>query len=60
MSLSMQLRILLELYSTFGTRNIKSFYYSSETISFLSPQIWVVSSVKDSENLKIFKSSIKS
>ena len=48
--------------STFETRNIKSVYYGSETISFLGPKIWerLPSNIKDSENLNIFKSNIKS
>ena len=48
--------------STFETRNIKSVYYSSETISLLGPKIWELlpSNIKDSENLNIFKSNIKS
>ena len=48
--------------SAFETRNIKSVYYGSETISFIGPKIWELlpSSIKDSENLNIFKSNIKS
>ena len=48
--------------STFETRNIKSVYYDSETISFLGPKIWELlpSNIKDSENLNTFKSNIKS
>ena len=48
--------------SFFETRNIKSVYYGSETISFLGPKIWefLPSNIEDSENLNIFKSSIKS
>ena len=48
--------------STFETRNIKSVYYGSETISFLGPKMWELlpSNIKDSENLNIFKSNIKS
>ena len=48
--------------STVETRNIKSIYYGSETIPFKSPKIWELlpSSIKDSENLDIFKSNIKS
>ena len=48
--------------STFETRNIKSVYYGSETISFLGSKIWerLSSNIKDSENLNIFKSNIKS
>ena len=48
--------------STFETRNIKSVYYGSETISFIGPKIWELlpSNIKDSENLNIFKSNIKS
>ena len=47
--------------STFETRNIKSVYYGSETISFIGPKIWELlpSNIKDSENLNIFKSNIK-
>ena len=47
---------------TIETRNIKSAYYSSETISFLGPKIWELlpSNIKHSENLNIFKSNIKS
>ena len=47
--------------STFETRNIKSVYYGSE-ISFIGPKIWELlpSNIKDSENLNIFKSNIKS
>ena len=47
--------------STFETRNIESVYYGSET-SFLDPKIWkrLPSNIKDSENLNIFKSDIKS
>ena len=41
--------------STFETRNIKSVYYGSETISFLGPKIWELlpSNIKDSENFHI-------
>ena len=48
--------------STFETRNIKSVYYGFETISFLGPKIWELlpSNNKDSENLNILKSNIKS
>ena len=48
--------------STFETRNIKSFFYGSETISFIRPKIWQLlpSNVNDSENLNIFKANIKS
>ena len=48
--------------STFETRNIKSVYYGSETISFLGPKIRepLPSNIKDSENLNNFKSNIKS
>ena len=48
--------------STFETRNIKSVYYGSETISFIGPKIWELlpSNIKDSENLNIFKPNIKS
>ena len=48
--------------STFETRNIKSVYYGSETISFIGPKIWELlpSNIKDSENLNIFKSNVKS
>ena len=48
--------------STFETRNIKSVYYGSETISFIGPKIWdfLPNNNKDSENLNIFKSNIKS
>ena len=48
--------------STFETRNIKSVYYGSETISFIGPKIWkrLPSNIKDLENLNIFKSNIKS
>ena len=47
--------------STFETRNIKSVYYGSETISFIGPKIWELlpSNLKDSEKLIIFKSNIK-
>ena len=47
---------------TFETRNIKSVYYGSETISFLGPKIWehLPNNIKNSENLNIFRSSIKS
>ena len=46
--------------SAFETRNIKSVYYISETISFLGPKIWELlpSNIKDSQNLNIFKSNI--
>ena len=46
--------------SAFETRNIKSVYYISGTISFLGPKIWKLlpSNIKDSENLNIFKSNI--
>ena len=48
--------------STFETSNTKSVYYGSETIPFLGPKIWELlpSSIKDSENLNIFKLNIKS
>ena len=48
--------------STFEKRNVKYAYYGSETISFLGPKIWELlpSNIKDSENLNIFKSNIKS
>ena len=48
--------------STFETRNIKSVYYGSETISFLGPKIWELlpSNIKNSENLSILKSNMKS
>ena len=48
--------------STFEKRNIKCVYYDSETISFIGPKIWepLPSIIKDSENLHIFKSNIKS
>ena len=41
---------------------MKSVYYGSETISFLDPKIWELlpSNSKDSENLNIFKSNVKS
>ena len=47
--------------STFETRNIKSVYYDSE-ISIIGPKTWQLlpSNVKDSENVNIFKSNIKS
>ena len=48
--------------STFETRNIKSVYYGPETTSFIGPKMWELlpSNIKDSENLNIFKSNIKS
>ena len=48
--------------STFETRNTKPVYYGSETISFISSKIWnlLPINIKDSENLNIFKSNIKS
>ena len=48
--------------STFETRNIKSVYYGSETISFLGLKIWELQprNIKDSEILNIFKANIKS
>ena len=48
--------------STFEKRNIKCVYYDSETISFIDPKTWepLPSIIKDSENLHIFKSNIKS
>ena len=48
--------------STFETRNIRSVYYGSETISFIGPKIWELlpSNIYDSENLNIFKLNIKS
>ena len=47
--------------STSETRNIKSVYYGSETISFIGPKIWELlpSNIKDSESLNTFKSNIK-
>ena len=47
--------------STFET-NINSVYYGSETISFLDPKMWELlpSNIKDTKNLNIFKSNIKS
>ena len=48
--------------SVLETRNGKSVYIGSETISFLGPQIWELlpSNIKDSENLNIFKPNIRS
>ena len=48
--------------STFETRNIKSVYYGSEPISFIGPKILELlpSSIKDLENINIFKANIKS
>ena len=48
--------------STFETKNIKSVYYGLETVSFICLKIWELlpSNIKDSENLSIFKSNIKS
>ena len=48
--------------STFETKNTRSVYYASETIFFVGPKIWELlpSNIKDSENLNIFKSNIKS
>ena len=48
--------------TTFETRNIKSVYYGSETISFIAPKIWELlpSNTEDSKNLNIFKSNIES
>ena len=49
-------------YSSLFETNIKSVYYYSETIYFLGPKMWQLlpSNIKDSENLNIFKSNIKS
>ena len=46
--------------STFETRDIRSVYYGSETISFIGPKIWELlpSNIYDSENLNIFKLNI--
>ena len=48
--------------STYETRNVKSVYYGSETISFIGTKIWELlpSNIYDSENLNIFNSNIKS
>ena len=48
--------------STYETRNVKSVYYGSETISFIGTKIWelLLSNIYDSENLNIFNSNIKS
>ena len=48
--------------STFETRNIKSVYCGSETITFLGLKIWELlpSNIQDSENLNILISNIKS
>ena len=48
--------------SALETRNGKSVYIGSETISFLGPQICELlpSNIKDSENLNIFKPNIRS
>ena len=48
--------------STLETRNIKSVYYGPETIHFIGLKIWELlpSNFKDSENLNISKSNIKS
>ena len=48
--------------STFETRNIKSVYCDSETISFIGPKTWELlpSDINDSEGLNIIKSNIKS
>ena len=48
--------------SAFETRNKKSVYYGTESISFLGPKIWerLPINIKDSENLSIFKLNIKS
>ena len=47
--------------STFETRNIRSVYYGSESISFIGTKMWELlpSNIKDSENLNIFKLNIK-
>ena len=41
--------------STYETRNIKSVYFDSETISFILPKRWELlsSNIKNSENLNI-------
>ena len=46
----------------FATGNVKPVCYGSETISFIGPKIWELlqSNIKDSENLNILKSNIKS
>ena len=48
-------RTILEKNSTFESRNIKSVYYGSETISFMGLKICELlpSDIKDSENLQI-------
>ena len=48
--------------STIETRNIKSVYHGSETMSFLGPKIWELlpSNINVSDNRNIFKSNIKS
>ena len=47
--------------STFETGDIKSVYYSSKTISYLGPKnMGIFAKIKDSENVNIFKSNIKS
>ena len=47
--------------TTFKTRNVKSVYYGTETISYLGPKIWelVPNEIKNSTTLSIFKSKIK-
>ena len=49
-------------HSALETKNIKSVCYGSKTISFIDPKIWELlpSNFKDSQNLNIFKSNIKS
>ena len=48
-------------YFSFATKNVKSTHYGSETIFYLGPKIWALSSksIWDSQNIHIFKSNVK-
>ena len=47
--------------NTFISRNVKTVYYGTESISYLAPKIWelIPKEIKNSESLYSFKSKIK-
>ena len=48
-------------YFSFATENAKSTHYGSETILYLGPKKWALSSksITDPQNIHIFKSNVK-
>ena len=46
---------------TFTTRSVKTVYYGTESLSYLSPKVWefIPNNIKSLENLLIFKKAIK-